>query len=253
MSAKTSAARTDAFFTALAETGNQTISAERARVSRSWVSLHRSADPEFKARMEACVAEAREQLSAASAVKTSAKWAVIDGEELVVRGSNGRRAQVSRARLKQWTARGEARFLSVLSATCNVKMACNAVGLSVPSAYMHRYRWPGFAKAWDAAVEEGYASLEAAMLENAMASLEPQDPRFADFEPAFPMEKMSPAHGMALLYMHKNKVARDRSGETARLLEQRRTERAKMTDRLLNNMRVYKERMDAGEMDADEM
>ena len=35
MSAKTSTARRAAFFTALAETGNQTISAERARVARS--------------------------------------------------------------------------------------------------------------------------------------------------------------------------------------------------------------------------
>jgi hypothetical protein len=32
MSAKTSKGRTEAFFTALAETGNQTISAERARL-----------------------------------------------------------------------------------------------------------------------------------------------------------------------------------------------------------------------------
>lgn len=33
MSTKTSNARTEAFFKALAETGNQTVSAERARVS----------------------------------------------------------------------------------------------------------------------------------------------------------------------------------------------------------------------------
>jgi hypothetical protein len=35
MTAKTSTTRTNAFFAALSETGNQTISAERACVSRS--------------------------------------------------------------------------------------------------------------------------------------------------------------------------------------------------------------------------
>lgn len=81
------------------------------------MTLHRSADLEFKVQMEAAIAAARERLSSATTVKTAAKWASIDGEELVVRGSNGRRAQVSRARMKQWTARGEARFLAVLSRT----------------------------------------------------------------------------------------------------------------------------------------
>lgn len=36
MSARTSAARRRAFFVALAATGNQTLAAERAKVSRSW-------------------------------------------------------------------------------------------------------------------------------------------------------------------------------------------------------------------------
>lgn len=51
MTKKTSEKRKQAFFKALAETGNQTISAERARVSRSWVTLHRSTDSEFKVHM----------------------------------------------------------------------------------------------------------------------------------------------------------------------------------------------------------
>ena len=59
MTAKTTAARSNAFFTALSETGNQTISAERACVSRSWVLQHRQNDPAFRARMEACIAVAR--------------------------------------------------------------------------------------------------------------------------------------------------------------------------------------------------
>ncbi|MEP7349496.1 MAG: hypothetical protein ABI668_06025 [Sphingorhabdus sp.] len=208
MSKKASAARTEAFFQALAETGNQTISAERARVSRSWVSLHRSADPEFKARMEACIAEARARLSTAGSVKHSGKWANIDGEELVVRGSRGRRAQISRARLKQWTLRGEQRFLSVLRATCNLELACREVGLSVPSVYKHADRWPRFAGAWKAALEEGYHALELAMLENGMRSLDPDAAEEMDWEPAIPMEPMTPEQGLALLHMNKHSAFR---------------------------------------------
>ncbi|MEP7349262.1 MAG: hypothetical protein ABI668_04825 [Sphingorhabdus sp.] len=251
MSKKASAARTEAFFKALAETGNQTISAERARVSRGWVSLHRSNDPEFKARMEAAVAGARERLSGASAVKTSAKWAAIDGEELVVRGSNGRRAQVSRARLKQWTARGEARFLSVLSATCNVKLACRAVALSVPSAYMHRERWPDFGRRWDEAVEEGYLALEMGMLENAMASIDPDGPHEVDRETAIPMEPMTPQQGLALLHMNKHSAFRHWARRTG-VRGWGRNRREEMSDdeltrSLLKKLAVLRLRLDAGE------
>ena len=43
-----SAARKAAFFDALRATGNQTLAAEAAKVSRSWVCLHRAQDPEFR-------------------------------------------------------------------------------------------------------------------------------------------------------------------------------------------------------------
>ena len=48
MSAKTSAARRRAFFAGLAETGNQTLAAERAKVSLSLVTLHGSTDLAFR-------------------------------------------------------------------------------------------------------------------------------------------------------------------------------------------------------------
>lgn len=213
MSAKTSKARTEAFFTALSETGNQTIAAERARVSRSWVSLHRAADPAFKARMATCIAEARVRLSSAQDVKPDRKWANIDGERLVVRGSGGRgagrRVQVSRARLKQWTAAEEARFLAMLSATCNVRLACEEVGLSIASAYGHRNRWAEFAKRWDDALEAGYATLQGAMLERAMISLDPHGFDYLDdWQPALPIKPMTPEQCLALLHMNKNSAFR---------------------------------------------
>ena len=122
MSAKTSPARRVAFFKALRETGNQTLACERAKVSRSWVQLQRSTDPQFKADVAAAVAEAKASLSQRSgtspehAVRSGMRpppgWGFQRGEELVVRGSRGRRVQVARARLHQCTPRVEARILS---------------------------------------------------------------------------------------------------------------------------------------------
>ena len=51
--------RRAALLRALAETANQTIAAARAKVSRSWVTLHRAEDPGFRAAIEAAVAEAK--------------------------------------------------------------------------------------------------------------------------------------------------------------------------------------------------
>ena len=176
MSAKTSAARRRAFFRALAETGNQTISAERARVSRSWVTLHRASDPAFRTRLEACIADARERIRAASSIKPARKWAYLDGEELVIRGTNGRRAQVSRARLRQWTAATERVFLRTLAATANVRAACREAGLSVPSAYVHRSKYNSFAERWDEALDIAETRLDFALVTGCSNALGGGDP-----------------------------------------------------------------------------
>lgn len=215
MSRKTSQARREAFFAALSETGNQTISAERARVSRSWVALHRANDPAFRARMEEAIARARASLAASARgdTKPSAKWRSIDGEALVVRGSGGsgggRRTQLARARVRQWTAHEERRFCDVLAQTCNVKLACKAAGLSPVSAYAHRHRNRDFADAWDAALEDGFLALETGLLENALRTLGPlvgdadPDQEPGDWKPALPMEPISFDDAVRLLGLHR--------------------------------------------------
>lgn len=104
MSAKTSPARRAAFLKALGETGNYGIAAAHAEVSRSWVTLHKTNDPEFRAACEAAVAGAAEQAKARATAggdaKPSARWGYIDGEEMVVRGeraAGGRRAGAAAA------------------------------------------------------------------------------------------------------------------------------------------------------------
>lgn len=171
MAAKMCGKRRAAFLAALAATGNRTLAAERAKVSRSWVRLHRSTDPAFRAEMEAAVAASARRLGGASGVGPDGAWRAQVGEELAVRGCNGRWLQVARARLRQWTPRVEARFLRSLAASCNVKRACADVGLSPQSAYDHRNRWPAFAERWDVAIEEGYDRIATAIVASAGAML----------------------------------------------------------------------------------
>jgi len=204
MSHKTSPARRAAFLRAVAETGNQTIAAGRAKVSRSWVQLHRSTDPAFDAEVRAAIEVARasfDRLRMSGGTEPPSGWGFLDGEELVVRGTNGRRVQVARARLRQWTPRAEDRFLAVLAATCNVDAACAEVGLSPVSAYEHRKRWPAFARRWREAIKLGSIRLQFAQViyaANPASSLDLPEP--AELPPASFDERMH------CLYMHQHET-----------------------------------------------
>lgn len=213
MTHKTSPARRAAFLRAVAETGNQTLAAERAKVSRSWVQLHRSTDPGFDAEVRAAIEEAKEKLRWApdrargdeSGRKPPSGWGHLDGVELVVKGTGGsgggKRIQIARARLKQWTPRVEQRFLAALLATCNVKAACAEVGMTAASAYGHRKRWRRFAELWDAAVEEGYLHLEIALLQNAQNLFSE-----CELPPETLLRGMDAAQAIQLVHMHKHGV-----------------------------------------------
>lgn len=63
-------------------------------------------------------------------------------------------------------ARREA-FLEHLAATCNVMASAEATGVSVSAAYANRMNDADFREAWSAALEQGYARLEAALIERA--------------------------------------------------------------------------------------
>lgn len=209
MSAKISASRKRAFLAALAATGNQTLAAERAKVSRSWVQLHRTGDSGFRRACEDAVAQARAALRQAQGERVtngpSARWSFHDGEELVVKGTGGagggKRVQIARARLRQWSPRVEKRFLTALSASCNVKAACAEVGLTPASAYNHRRRWPGFAARWREALEIGYDKIECALIHAAGNLLDPEGPVEVG-----PVREMTAAHAIHLWHMHKHQV-----------------------------------------------
>lgn len=198
MTAKMSEARRRKFLAALAATGNQTLAAERAKVSRSWVTLHKANDPDFRRAMDEAVAAAKARLGGHGARKPPTGWGYLDGEELVVKGTGGsgggKRVQIARARLRQWSPRVEERFLAALGATCNVTAACAEVGLTVASAYNHRKRWPAFANRWDRVLEDGYAQLEAELLDagsNLFSNPAPAEPG--------PLRNMTVAYAIELL------------------------------------------------------
>jgi len=202
MTRKFTTARRDAFLRALAATGNQTLAAERAKVSRSWVHLHQSTDPAFRQAMDAAIAQAKAALDDAAARRPddpAQRWQ--DGAELVVRGSRGRRTQIARSRVKQWSPRVEQRFLRALASCCNVKAACAEVGMTAASAYGHRHRWAEFAQRWDAAIETGYARIEGALIEKA-SNLFSETELTQDLE----ITGMTVDHAIHLLHMHKRAV-----------------------------------------------
>lgn len=91
------------------------------------------------------------------------------GQRIVRPAKNGK-TQVIRSTAR-WSDEAEGRFLSVLAATCNVKAAAKAAGFSTVTLYKRRGRWPGFAAEWDAAIAQGYARLEARLVELANDSL----------------------------------------------------------------------------------
>ncbi len=203
---KMRASRRAAFLRALEASGNVTLASERTGVSRSWVCLERQRNAEFDADCRAAVAAAKARLSQAGDNRPPRGWGYLDGAELVVRGSNGRRVQIARARAGQWTARTEKRFLAAAGATLNVKASCAGVGKSFGSAYAHRQRWPGFARRWDDALDTGTDMLEERLLERGENLFSEPDAPMPETAP--PLPPMTIDQAIHLVHMHKRRIHR---------------------------------------------
>lgn len=91
MTAKISGKRRVAFLKALEVCGNQTLAADRVCVSRSWVCKERGLNAEFDLECDRLIAAARERLRSAEGNRPPEGWGHLDGMELVVRGTKGRR------------------------------------------------------------------------------------------------------------------------------------------------------------------
>ena len=79
-----------------------------------------------------------------------------------------RRLQKRRKRHNLFGKRRREIFLEHLAATCNVQASAAAAGVAVSTVYANRMRDPDFRADWQAALEQGYARLEAALVERAL-------------------------------------------------------------------------------------
>lgn len=113
----------------------------------------------------------------------------------------GGKAQVIRTDGKRWSQAAERAFLEELAATANVRAAAEAAGFSTTAIYRRRMRWPGFAAAWQACLEQGYARIEMQLLELATDSL-----RSEPVTGAAAGKAMTVAEALNLLKLHRAAV-----------------------------------------------
>ena len=90
---------------------------------------------------------------------------------LTIHPSNNRLRQVARInRPKLFDAGRKAIFLEWFAATCNVCLSAEKAGIGYQTVYKHRRKDAAFAEAWDEALAQGYAALEAGLLADAIAA-----------------------------------------------------------------------------------
>jgi hypothetical protein len=94
-------------------------------------------------------------------------------------------------------------FLEWFAATCNIKLAAAKAGVAYQTVFKHRMSDAAFAAAWDRCLAQGYARLEAKMLETE-APAEAYD--IAGDLDAPELQRLDPQLGMALLREHKKSL-----------------------------------------------
>jgi hypothetical protein len=122
----------------------------------------------------------------------------------VVRPEKDGKTKIIRVKSKaRWTDKSERIFLEVLASTCNVRLAAAECGFSTVTVYKRRMRYPGFAALWAEAIEQGYARIEAMLVERATDSVVRIE-LDGDWEPEGP--PLSNAEMMNLLKLHRASV-----------------------------------------------
>ncbi len=119
-----------------------------------------------------------------------------------VRQDKNGKAQVIRA-TGRWSQEAEARFLGELAATANVRAAAAAAGFSTTAIYKRRAAWPGFRAAWDAALDQGYARIEALLIAGACDALSGAGAVVGDAVPVVAVAAMTVDQAMNLLRLHR--------------------------------------------------
>jgi hypothetical protein len=198
MSRKVDGARRCAdLLAALARTANVRLALREAGISACWAYRRRKADPDFDARWRTAVRAGRRDLAkAAAALARDPRVSRPGGKAEMLTGSSGKGTlRLERVKPCSFTDGRRATFLQMLRATCNVRAAARAAGVSAQAAYTRYHADAGFRAAWDAARVEGRMHLEMAMIGAARALIEPpgEQPGAAGCAP--PAEQSQPVIG----------------------------------------------------------
>lgn len=129
--------------------------------------------------------------------------ALVGGVETAIEANRGRPVQVKKAKKNGFTKPRRKAFLTTLAATCNVSRAIAASGKAGTSVYRARRRDPEFAAQWQAALEVGYARLEAALVRRALEVVD----GFAVIEDEETVGKMTVAQAIDVMDRHRKSVA----------------------------------------------
>ncbi len=163
------------FLRALSKYGNVRLAAEAAGIDKTAAYTRRRKDPGFAAAWDRAKARAAARLAAAGMKPVRGlppgiepgDWSRARGDDgLVVHGGHGfTPPRMQRPRRWGWSADRERVFLQTLADTCNVSAAARAISMTLPPLYQRRKQGHHFAKAWDAALGNGLAALEARLIQ----------------------------------------------------------------------------------------
>ena len=161
---------------ALARTANVRLALSETGISACWAYRRRRADADFDTRWRAAVRAGRRALAQAAAALARDPRAPRPGAAatLTVVGSSGKGTlRLARVKPSTFTPARRAAFLDALRATCNVKAAARATGVSAHGAYNAYHADAAFRTAWQAALADGRVHLEMALLGAARALFDP--------------------------------------------------------------------------------
>jgi len=166
------------FFVRLAATGNATLAAKRAGVTRAWAYRWRSEDAafahEWQAALDTFARRRRQRARRAAAQRrlVSRQDAPAREGPLVMRRARGGRAQLAAARANDWNEDKEALFFAELGATLNVAAASRAAGFTSKTAWARRRSDAAFARRWDAVADDGAVRIELRLMEMAARDID---------------------------------------------------------------------------------
>ncbi len=115
-----------------------------------------------------------ERADAETGAEPSTRGKLVARRQRVGAGGTAR-AQKGRARKDGWTKVKERRFLETLAETCNASEAAREAGMCRASAYRRRQSDAGFARAWDEALDVGYAEIEALLMREVLFGSEVEE------------------------------------------------------------------------------